>query len=944
MTQALYYLNVKEYKLDNGLTVWLDEDHSQSKVFGAVVVKAGAKDCPNTGIAHYFEHMMFKGTDKIGTINYEAEKPLLDAIAQKYDELVLIKDSTQRTSILKEINNLSIQAAQYAVPNEFERLITRYGGNKLNAGTSFDYTAYFNTFSPQYLAQWAEINSERLIRPVFRLFQTELETVYEEKNMYNDFIGAQAVEKLTERYFSPHPYAYPIIGSTENLKNPQISQMEKFFKEYYVASNMGVILSGDFNTETAIPILERIFSRIHRGEAPRKEVIFPLPFKGKEKFQVKVPIPVVKALVLAFRGVPANHEDQVALNIAVSLLNNTNGTGYLDKLSVNGKLLGVMSMNESLNEAGMLGILVIPKLIFQSYSAAEKLVWNEINRIKNGDFNDKLFQALKLEQKRKYEATLEDINSRSEVMIRLFTQGKSWKSYLQEVTHIGQLTKEDIIRVADKYFGNDYLYVTKKMGRYAKNTLPKPSFKPIVAKNSEAVSTYAKQLENIPVKEMRPRFLDFIADVQSFPLMPNVQLYATPNPVNKVFSLHIAYGIGMIERPVLKHLSNYLLYLGTETLSYDEFRHRLQELGSNLSFETDRDRFMIKISGFDEHFEATLALVSDFMENVKPEEKKMKPIVSEEKVTRNAFFKSSDEVALAVLEKIKYDEQSSYLTKLSFSEVKKLKGKDLLKVFREVQCIGCNFHYCGILPIEKVASKIKQYFSLGKITESTHIPYYRKIRAYSKSVIYFYDMPDVSQSIIYGYIPGASLTEDYTRNQAKLLSGYLGGGMSSLLFQEIREFRSLAYRVQAEYKLPPVKLKDQPTYFQTMLSTQGDKTLDALETLDSLLREMPVKPEKMKAVKQTIINNIHNNYPSFRELSEKIAILQSDGYENDPSLSLMEDLARIDMNTLNRFYKKHILPYPVIWAIIGNSKQINMDKLASIREIIKLKGKDIYKK
>ena len=214
-------LNVKEYILSNGLTVWLNEDSSQPKVIGSIIVKAGAKDSPNTGIAHYFEHIMFKGTDKIGTINYAEEKVWLDSISKKYDKLANTSDEAQRLEIQKEINELSIKAADYVIPNEFNRLISQYGGTGLNAGTSWDFTMYFNTFSPQYMTQWCEINSERLINPVFRMFQSELETVYEEKNMYADVLGSQAAEKIIEAFFKPHPYQYPIIGSTENLKNPK---------------------------------------------------------------------------------------------------------------------------------------------------------------------------------------------------------------------------------------------------------------------------------------------------------------------------------------------------------------------------------------------------------------------------------------------------------------------------------------------------------------------------------------------------------------------------------------------------------------------------------------------------------------------------------------------------------------------------------------------------
>ena len=249
-------LEVKELTLSNGMTVWLNEDHSQPKVFGAVVVKAGAKDCPNTGIAHYFEHIMFKGTDRIGTIDYEKERPWLDSISAQYDLLSKTKDDAERTRIQMHINELSLKAADYAIPNEFNRLISKYGGSGLNAGTGHDLTYYHNSFLPQFLEQWCWLNSERLIKPVFRGFQGELENVYEEKNRAADALG-DAQEKIFSAVFKTQPYAYPLIGSTESLKNPRLSDMAAFFKKYYVASNMGLILCGDINpdsTLTAMPM------------------------------------------------------------------------------------------------------------------------------------------------------------------------------------------------------------------------------------------------------------------------------------------------------------------------------------------------------------------------------------------------------------------------------------------------------------------------------------------------------------------------------------------------------------------------------------------------------------------------------------------------------------------------------------------------------------------
>lgn len=941
--EDLNALKVKEYRLENGLTVWLNEDHSQPKVFGAVVVKAGAKDCPDTGIAHYFEHMMFKGTDRIGTLDYESEKVLLDSIAMKYDELAMTEDTAARARLQKEINELSIRSSEYVIPNEFNRLINRFGGSGLNAATSYDATIYFNTFSPQYMVQWAEINSERLINPVFRLFQSELETVYEEKNMYGDFIGGQVMDTLMARYFGPHPYAYPIIGSTKNLKNPRLTEMHKFFEDYYVASNMALILSGDFDAQQVMPILEKAFSRIRSGNAPKQEKVMLPPFNGRETMKVKFPIPFIKAMGLGFRGVSANHEDQVALNIAVNLLNNSNGTGYLDKLMVEHKLMGALAINESMNEAGILAVAIMPKLLIQSYSSAEKMVWDEINRVKNGDFSDEMFNSLKLEQKRQYASSLENIDSRATIMMNLFSQGKSWNDYLNEVARIESITKEDVVRVAQKYFSNNYLCVTKSTGKYPKDNLPKPAFSPVVPRNADASSSYAKQLEKIPEQQVAPRIIDFEKDVKTSKLTPLVTLYTTPNPLNDIFTLNISYGIGALEQPELMQLTNYLQLLGTESLSFEQFRSRLQSIGSTLAFDVTPDAFVMKVTGFDNHIDETMELVGDFIRHAKADDKKLRQIVDDAKVSEKAFFKSGDNVASALLEQVKYGDQSRYLRKLSLSQIKKLKGKDMLAIYDKVRSVQCDLHYCGTLPVEKVIGTIRQHLPLERTTVASNSPYYRELKQYDRPTVFFIDMPDMAQSIVYGYVKGDPVDDKASRHASQLFSVYFGGDMSSLMFQEIREFRSFAYRTSGRYQLPNHAHKGTAGSFTAMLSTQSDKTLDALGVLDSLIREMPLKPERMEAVKQTLVNRINNDYPPFRNLSEKVASARMEGFDRDPAEEFLRDIATMDMQDISRFYQEQISGRPVVYVITGNRKHIDMKKLAEYGTIIKVKKKGIYK-
>jgi len=941
--QSYNPLSVKEYRLSNGLTVWLNEDHSQPKVLGAVIVKAGAKDCPNTGIAHYFEHIMFKGTDKIGTTNYIAEKILLDSIAAKYDELALTSDIVKRQSIQKDINNLNIRASVYVIPNEFDRLISRYGGSGLNAGTSYDYTVYYNEFSPQYINQWSEVNSERLLNPVFRLFQSELETVYEEKNMYNDRIGGQAVEKVLERFFAPHPYSYQIIGSTENLKNPKLSDMRKFYQTHYVAGNMGLIMSGDFNTEQLIPVLEKTFVRIPTGNAPKTENIQPKPFNGVENFQIKLPIPVVKILALGWRGVPSNHRDEVALRIVSGLLNNENATGYLDKLAVDGKVLQAEAFAESMNEAGVIGLLVVPKLLFQSYNKAKRLTMHEVERVKNGDFSDEVFNSLKLEQKRNYEKELESIDSRAQKMLSILAEGKSWSEYLNEVKEIEAITKLDVVRVANKYFTNNYLQVTKKTGSYPKDKIEKPNLSPIVPSNIDAKSEYAKNLEKTQTLEAHPRFLDFQNDVKTVQIAPKVILYVTENPVNDIFTLNFAYKKGTLESKLISPASTYVNLLGTDSLTFNQFKTKLQNIGSTLNFSTDENNFNVKVSGFDKHFQTTLALVGNFMKNVKVEPQKMRQLIDDLKITKKAELKSSDDLAAALLAKVSYGNQSEYLNRLSLAEMKKLKGEDLIAEFKSVLKVECDIHYCGNLNSDIIVNQLQSNIQVAEITTPSRAPFYRELQLVNEPIVYFINDSKSSQSIIDAYLVGSSNKDLKSRAAGELFNNYFGGSMSSLVFQQIREFRSLAYRAYANFNLGPYIQRDKAGLFTAKLSTQCDKTIDAMAVLDTLIRQMPAKAERVETARQDLVNEANNKYPSIRNRSSHISNLKNNGFSLDPNIELISNVNNMDIENIVQFYNQNIKGRSIAYIVVGNSKKIDMTKLATFGKVVKVLPTEVFK-
>jgi len=268
-------IDVEVYQLENGLTIILNEDHNLPQVFGSIMVRAGGKDDPKgaTGMAHYQEHMLFKGTQELGTINWEAEKPHIDSIFRLYDRLGRETDPEVRKNIQKEINEESLKANEYAVPNEMFNLLRSMGGTGVNAGTGPDQTIYYNAFPPTQIEKWLDLYSHRFENPVFRSFQAELEVVYEEKNMYSDMFAFSMIENFNKNFYRNHPYGQQtLIGTVEDLKNPSLTRMYDFFTTWYVPNNMALILTGDFDKEIIKPIIEAKFGKWERKEIPQREV------------------------------------------------------------------------------------------------------------------------------------------------------------------------------------------------------------------------------------------------------------------------------------------------------------------------------------------------------------------------------------------------------------------------------------------------------------------------------------------------------------------------------------------------------------------------------------------------------------------------------------------------------------------------------------------------
>lgn len=935
-------LDVKELKLSNGMTVWLNEDHSQPKVFGAVVVKAGAKDCPNTGIAHYFEHIMFKGTDRMGTIDYEKEKPWLDSISAQYDLLSKTKNEAERTRIQKHINELSLKAANYTIPNEFSRLIAKYGGSSLNAGTGHDLTYYHNSFLPQFIEQWCWLNSERLIKPVFRGFQGELENVYEEKNRAADALG-NAQDKVFSAVFKTQPYAYPLIGSTENLKNPRLSDMEAFFKKYYVASNMGLILCGDIKPDAALTaLLEKTFGRVQTGPAPER-IKSPMPtITAGEREEVELPIPLVGAEALIFKAPTEFEPDAHALDLANKLLYNGKA-GLLDSLVNEHKLMMAAAVSASLDDAAGSGIVVIPNL-FGKMKKAEARVMELVKKVMDGDFTDEQMEALKQEMLMEAEQNIETISNRSNVLIDAFSKGRSWQDVLQKMEGIRRLTKADVVAAARKYYGANYITLVKKYGTSKKETLKQPGYKPISPKNMDAKSAFAQQLEQVPVKDTTVRTVDFKKDVTIHPLKSQTVLFYKENPINDVFSFTIRYKDGELHTPALKIMADYLSQLGTDSLKKQQLEQAWQRIGTTMEIVPDNVTFSINLTGPDNQLVPALQLLAHFLRSAKGDRDALKDVKDEDRVERKSFGKQKDDVLRPVMHRIAYGERSSYLTQMSRKEVTSLTDEDLMALFRELQRYECELFYCGRQPIAYVANESQRILPLAQCTKP-QADTFRPFLQYDAPVVYFYHVPKSRQNYVASYDTIGALPTQADRAQFKLWDEYFGGSMSSVLFQNVREFRSLAYSTGGNALTTSLaRHPDSVQGYVTITGTQADKTLEALSTIDSLLHQIPMKENNLEAARQSVVNDIQNAYPTFRTVGEYVAKQLRDGYSTDPQADIAKDIPAVTSQDIKQFHQRYIASNKNrVWVVIGDKKLTDMKALARFGKVIELKKEDVYR-
>ena len=929
-------LSVKTIKLNNGLTVILNEDHIEPKVFGAVVVKVGSKNDPEgtTGMAHYFEHIMFKGTDRIGTTDYEKEKPYLDQIAALYDELATTPED-KRGEILSKINELSIIANGFAIPSEVDKLLKKYGGSNINAYTSYDQTVYHNTFPPNQIDKWLEIYAERFRSPVFRMFQAELETVYEERNMYADMMGSKAFEDVIKKVVKKHPYRNPIIGTVKDLKTPSINKMMQFYKQYYVPGNMALVLTGDFKADEILPLIEDTFGKLPKGEAP----VFPVekykeePFKGREFFSGRY-LPV-KAGAVIYRGIPAGHPDEVALSYCTKILSNESQTGLLDRLRVENKVMMAMGEKLSLNDEGIIGVLFVPKLL-GSLKKTEAEAMSIINQLKSGDFSDDLLEALKINFVKNNAMLLENKESVGTLLTGLFASGRTWDDYVAATNKYQTITKQQIIDAANKYFTDNRFVFYNRTGFNGKaDKIKKPGYKALPSQNIDKQSAFAEELSKMPNKEYTPSFIDFTKDLQYGDIKPNVHLVTGNNPVNGVFTLKIKFGYGKNKDKLIELVPEHFNELGTQNKSVSEFRRAMQKLGTSYYMTSGRTSLTMVLDGFDENFEETVKLLNEYFTGIKADDSQMSKMYQSIKERNKLERKDHNSLSAAHLNYLVMGETSGYKKRVSIKEIKSIKSQHIVNAFNTAAKHEITITYVGQIPFEEVKNITVRNFQFAENVLPADKTFY-EIKSYDKDMVSVFNNKKANQTSTFFYVPGTAGSKDNIL-MAGFFNQYFGRGMSSIMFHEIRELRSLSYSPSAQYVFPNRLYSQFKGYLYGSLSTQADKTLEAVTLVDSLIKEMPQKPEIIEVLKESFKESINTSKPGFREIPSYSYSLIEQGYTEDFRKTQYNHIELLNMESINQFYNEFVKNKPIVYILSGNKKKMDINKLNIKSQEVKLK-------
>jgi predicted Zn-dependent peptidase len=930
-------MDVHIYELDNGLTVYLTENHETPRFYAEISVRAGSKHDPanGTGLAHYLEHLLFKGTQQMGTLDYEKEKPYLDKITELYEQHFKETDTEKRKEIYAEINKVAQEAAQYAVPNEIDKVYNAMGGTHLNAHTWHEETVYKVGLPSNRLNQWAAVESARYVNPVFRIFHTELETVYEEKNRSIDNKDRLMNYTMSQLLYKEHPYGQqPTIGTVEHLKNPSLLFIYNYFNTYYVPNNMCITISGDINIPEAIKVIDENFSSWERKKLPKVGPWKEKSFNGVERETIKYL--GEEQVEIAFRTVKHGHKDEYALRLLDMILDNS--VAGLINLNLNQQqaVRRAGSYPRVMNDYGSQHLMGIPKE-GQTLEEVENLLLDQLELIKKGEFEDWILPAIVTDFKKNEKGALESNLARVSAMRTAFLSYTDWDDTLEELDKIAKVTKKDVVRVANKYFGDNYAAVYRIDEQHDLPSVDKPQIDPVDI-DPKRQSAFAKKILEMPFDQIEPTFVDPETDIQLVEYAPGVKLYYSPNPLNDLYSFSIGVEFGTEEDNKIGTAMNLLDKSGTKNFSPQELKKEWYKLGSSFGIGAGENESSMRISGLDEKFDETLGLMMDLVRNPTADDatlEEMKAIILK---SREDAKKDPGAISRAVTLYNRHQEESRMLRALSSDEISKLTVDELLAPVSNLLNYEHTISYTGSLPLSEVLSILEKHHPVkGDLIQPPEYKH-RYTRNYDETEIYFFNKEMAQAQVRIEFPDGTYNHGDAT--PASLYNSYFAGGMSGIVFQELREARALAYSAGARY-IEGSRLKAE-NVMVGVIGCQADKTIDALEAFLDLFNNLPESEERFAENVNALTNRYRTSKIGFRGVIGAVRGWEKLGLDEDPRKNWFDELQSASIEDMLEFQKSHIKGKPHLISIVGDKNKIDMEALAKFGKITEVTIDQIF--
>lgn len=925
------------YTLKNGLTVILSPTNKDPRIQAYVAIKAGSKTDPatNTGLAHYLEHMLFKGTDKYGSLDWSKEKVELEKIDALYEQYNSTKDEVQRKAIYKKIDSVSGVAAKYAIANEYDKMMSAMGAQGTNAFTSFEQTVYTDDVPSASLDKYLAVQAERFRNPVLRIFHTELEAVYEEKNRTLDNDGRKVSETLFSNLFQKHNYGLQTtIGTVEHLKNPSLIEIRKYFNKYYVPNNMGIILSGDFNPDEVIAKVDKAFSYMQ-----------PKPF-DKYTFQPEdaITAPIVKEIVgpdaenltIGYR-LPGNKDKDALLADLVGQILTNGRAGLLDlNLVKKQKLLRASAFTYSLIDYGILYLSAAPTS-GQSLEDVKALVLNEIENLKKGNFDDQLITSIinNIKKNKIYET--EKYGDRASVLMDAFTSELDWRDQVAYVNDLSKIKKEDIVAFANKYFGDNYVAVLKRKGESpATVKIEKPSITPVET-NPDKQSSFVKTINEMPATAAKPVFLDYKKDIQKSKLGKAEVLYV-PNKDNDIFRLSYRYKIGSLNDKKQGLASQYIQFLGTDIMTAEEISKAFYKIACSFNVSTGEEYTTVNIEGLQENFENAVKLYEEVVNNVKADEKALAALKARLNKARKDAKANKGAILQGLTSYALYGTQNKFNNVLTNEELNAVTAQELVDRIKNLNNYEQTVIYYGPTPVYNVVSQLK---TLHQVPANFAVAapaktFKQEVPAKNQVLFADYDMVQAETRWIRN-------TETYNPEKTTMVNvfnNYFGGGMGSLVFQTIRESKALAYSTYGYYVQP--QKKDQDYYLLGYVGSQADKFNDATVAMNELLTKMPELPKNLELAKNQVKKDIQTERITQDGIIYNYLNAKNLGLNDDIRKKVYETVDKITMADVKKFHQNYFSGKPYTYAIVASEKRVSMDDMKKLGEVKKLSLEEIF--